>query len=93
MEPKTRKKSTLLTKRTEMEVKLKVLKVTVVLDRQATDTIILSLDMPTPFPEMKYAGTMKLEARQGYGVQWCQEVLGLRSEDIEVISIPTRLLE
>jgi hypothetical protein len=36
---------------------------------------------------MKYPGTMKLEARQGYGVKWCQEALGIKPEDIEVINI------
>lgn len=76
-----------------MEIKLQVRKITVVLDSQGTDTILLSLnDMPTPFPEMKYAGTMKLETRQGYGVQWCQEALGLKSEDIEVIALDPRPL-
>lgn len=54
------------------------------MDRQGTDTISLHIDdMPTPFPEMKYAGTLKLE----YGVQWCQEALGVKEGDIEVIKI------
>ena len=71
-----------------MEIKLNVRRVTVLLDRQGMDTVFLHLDdMPTPFPEMKYPGAMKLSARQGYGVQWCQEALGLKLEDIETIRV------
>ena len=57
-------------------------KVTVLLT-YGTDQITLTLDGPTPFPEMKYELQARIEARQGYGAQWVRENLGVEPKIIE----------
>ena len=59
----------------------KILKAIVVLTR-GTDEISLEIEAPTPFPEMMYAPTLKMMARSGYGVEWCEKVLGITPEVI-----------
>ena len=61
---------------------LKVLKA-VVIQSGGTDKITLHLDAPTPFPEMDYEAIAHVEARQGYGPEWCRTVLGVDPEVIK----------
>lgn len=60
---------------------LKILAATVLMG-DGTDQIFLHLDHPTAFPEMKYAPMATLQARQGFGVEWCRKVLGLEPETV-----------
>ena len=67
-----------------MEFTFKATKVTVVVSPTSTDTIYITLDAPTTFPEMGYKPFFKIEARKGYGVQWCMENLGVEPEVQEI---------
>lgn len=64
-----------------MEITLKVTSAKVLLT-DATDLIILDIDLPTTFPEMKYAFTLRTEARYDYGVEYCRSVLKIEPEVI-----------
>lgn len=57
-------------------IELKVKSCTLILS-SATDKIVLNVELPTAFPEMKYDCSFSTDARHGYGEQWCKEVLGL----------------
>jgi hypothetical protein len=65
------------------ELTLKVKRAVVVVNI-GVDRISLELDLPTPFPEMKYEASALIEARHGYGEQWCREVLGMEPEVIDI---------
>ena len=56
----------------------------VVIYTSGTDTIIMWLDTPSPFPfpELATPVTVTLEARKGYGVEWCRTVLGIEPQVI-----------
>lgn len=62
-----------------MELKLNIKSITVLLT-DGTDVITLHLDSESAFPEMKYAPTMKMEARQNYGVEYCRNVFNIEPE-------------
>lgn len=64
-------------------IQIEVIKAVVLIGRPGPDTITLTLDAPTPFPEMGYDAQMRIEARKGYGIQWCKEVLQLEPEVID----------
>ena len=66
-----------------MELNLKIKKAKVLIT-DGTDIINLYLDADTAFPEMKYEPVMKMEARKGYGVEYCREKLGFEPEIIDV---------
>jgi hypothetical protein len=65
-----------------MNLNLKVKKAVVLLS-PGTDIILLTLDEATSFPEMKYPPVFKMEARHGYGVEYCQKVLKLKPRIIQ----------
>ncbi len=60
---------------------LNVTKITVLI-QGGTDKITLYFNAPSPFPEMKYPANAVIEARQGYGVEWCRTVLGREPDEI-----------
>lgn len=64
-----------------MKITLEVKKATVLLT-YAADQIQLILDLPTPFPEMKFEAQARIDARYDYGEQWCKENLGITPEII-----------
>lgn len=68
-----------------METTLKVKRATVITS-DGTDKVQLSLEAPSPFPEMRYAPYAVVEARQGYGVEWCKTVLGINPDVIHAES-------
>jgi hypothetical protein len=68
-----------------IDITLKVKKITILL-HEGTDRISLELDAPSPFPEMKYKASAVIEARHGYGVEWCRTVLGREPDEIIEVS-------
>jgi hypothetical protein len=64
-----------------MNVTLNVRKV-VVLITDATDKIVMHLDMPSSYPITKYESTATIDAAYDCGVSWCQENLGITPEII-----------
>jgi hypothetical protein len=67
---------------TNMAAKLpKITKVEVLLT-EGTDSIKLTLDAPTPFPEMQYKAFATIETQAGYGVKWCKDVLGVEPDRV-----------
>lgn len=63
-------------------VSLKVSKVTVVVS-SGSDKVILMLEEETPYPEAKWPGSATIDARQGYGAEWCRKVLNIEPEVID----------
>lgn len=63
-----------------MEITITISKATVIQNKHTTDTVILHSDLPTAYPELKYPTSLRLEARQGYGVTWCRKVLKIEPE-------------
>lgn len=63
------------------QIMLRVIKATVLLTN-GTDKICLTLNTPTPFPEMGYPATATIDTRCGYGEEWCKTVLGIEPEVI-----------
>jgi len=72
-----------------MNIRFKIKKITVLVESLGTDTILITLDEPTPYPEMKYDGNAKIEVAAGYGIEWCKKVLGVSNP--EIISMKTGL--
>lgn len=61
-----------------------VIKDIVVISRRGyTDQISFQIDAETPFPEMECEPTVTIQARQGYGAEWCRNVLGIDPEVIK----------
>ncbi len=67
-----------------MLISLNVKNVSCLIHTRGADTIILLLEGPTPYPEMGYDGTAKIEVAPGYGVEWCQKVLGVEPTIIDL---------
>lgn len=44
-----------------------------ILTGKGTDYIMFDSNLPTAFPEMRYACSFKIEARAGYGETWLKE--------------------
>jgi hypothetical protein len=65
-----------------MKINLNVKKVTVMTGLHGPDQVDLLLDMPPAFPECGYDGVASIKTRQGYGIQWCRENLGIEPEVI-----------
>lgn len=53
----------------EYIIKIKNIKIVL---SENTDTIFIYPDLPTTFPEMKYEASLKLDARKGYGKEYCR---------------------
>ena len=66
-----------------MNININITKVCVIECKYRTDIINIHTELPTAHPEMKYPVTFQTEARKGYGVQWCREVLGFEPEVID----------
>lgn len=64
-------------------ISVKINKVVVLRRRNATDLIYLTIDAPTPFPNMKYEAKFSGEAQHGYGVEWVKSTLGVDPEIID----------
>lgn len=60
-------------------------KVVVTTNRYVTDQIrIYAPYLPTAFPGMgDYPVHFRVDARQGYGTEWCRQVLGVEPEIVE----------
>ena len=58
-----------------MEIKIK--SATVVTGLGADVIFLDAENLPTPFPEMQYAATLKVEARKGYGAEWVRSVFDI----------------
>jgi hypothetical protein len=71
-----------------VKITLDVKRVTVLIST-GTDKIDLELNAPTSFPEMGYPASAGIEARHGYGVEWCKTVLGVDPEIIDARVAPT----
>lgn len=63
-------------------ISFNVTKAQVVINNHGTDLICLQVDAPTTYPEMKYPTTLTINARHGYGEQWCKEVFDITPEII-----------
>jgi len=63
---------------------LKINRCSVLCTEDGTDIIFLYPDIESPFPEMKYPAAIEMQARKGYGVEYCKKVLGLEPEVINV---------
>jgi hypothetical protein len=60
-----------------MEFTLKIKEIFII-PTMGTDKINIELeDAPSAFPEMKYPVTMVIEARKGYGTDWCEKMFGI----------------
>jgi len=66
-----------------MDIKLKVKKIKLLLT-SGTDIISITLDEDSSFPNMNYDTTMKIECQQGYGEEYCKNIIGLKPEIIDV---------
>jgi hypothetical protein len=47
-----------------------------------TDQIFFWPDLPTPFPEMKYEPSLKMETRAGYAEEWLREAFGIEADKV-----------
>jgi len=56
-----------------------------ILKRRGTDLVNFTFMGPTPFPKMKYQGTVTVEVEKGHGEQWLKDCFGI--EDAEVITV------
>lgn len=66
-----------------MDITFKVKRVIVMTNLPGTDKVSLTLDALTPFPALGYDGHADIEVLAGYGVEWCQKVLGVEPEIID----------
>ena len=66
----------------ETFLSVKIKKVTLLIT-SSTDRIMITLDEETAFPEMKYPPHLVMEARHGYGLEYCRRVLKLEPEVIK----------
>ena len=53
-----------------MEIKIRAI---TILLTDGTDRISFKTELPTPYPEMKYPADLRMDARRGYGEQYCRE--------------------
>ena len=65
------------------QLTVRVVRASVLTGLPGTDQISLYLEAPTPFPEMGYEPSLKMEARKGYGVEYCRVVFGIEPEVIQ----------
>jgi hypothetical protein len=65
-------------------LKLNILRCSVMCVAGETDTVFIYPDIETPFPEMKYAAVFEMKVKKGYGVEYCQKVLGLEPKVINL---------
>jgi hypothetical protein len=65
-----------------MKITLEIKSATVAIS-SGTDHISLMVDLPTTFPELKYPTFIKIDARHGYGEQYCKEILGIEPKVIQ----------
>jgi hypothetical protein len=49
-----------------------------------TDIIFVYPDLETPFPELKIPPVFEMQVRKGYGVEYCQKVLGLEPKVVNL---------
>jgi hypothetical protein len=71
-----------------VEITLKYKRVSVLIGTPGTDRVMITLEGPTPFPEMGYDGGANIEVRKGYGVEWCRAALGIEPDEIIDASAP-----
>jgi hypothetical protein len=68
-------------------ISLEIKSITVIVDNCGPDTLYFNstrlrihaeeLEIPSPFPALGYAPCLKMEAAQGYGVEWCRKTFGI----------------
>jgi len=66
-----------------MKLNVKVKKVQVLITH-GTDLINITVDESSSFPNMQYPTVMKIECQKGYGKEYCENVLGLTPEVLDV---------
>ncbi len=66
-----------------MDINFKVKKI-IVITGGGTDEIHIYPDLKTTFPEMRYSPIMKMEARQGYGIEYCVKNFDINPEVINL---------
>ena len=71
------------------DVTLKVVKATLVTYNHL-DTLYLEIEAPTTFPEIGGPPQVQIQAREGYGAEWCRQVLKLDPEVIDVAALQKR---
>ena len=67
-------------------IKIEETKVTVITEKDCTDTIIIQFDGPNPFPlsDMhNYKPQFFLEVQQGLGIEYCRNVFNVEPEIID----------
>jgi hypothetical protein len=47
----------------------------------------MTLNAPTPYPNLNYAASTILRAAQGYGIQWVRETMKVEPEVIDVSAL------
>lgn len=62
-----------------MNIKIKHIQVILA---SGPDTIILTPDLETPFPNMKDPASLKMDAQKGYGIEWVRKVFGREPDEI-----------
>jgi len=60
-----------------MKSQINVTKITVLVRKGETDIVYFNAELTTPFPEMDYSASLKMEAKKGYGVKWVKENFGV----------------
>lgn len=69
-----------------IEKTIRIKKITLLCMNNTTDKIVLLLDAPTAFPEMKYETTLEMSARKGYGKEFIQEYFGCEPDEVLVVN-------
>jgi len=64
-----------------MNIPLPVKKAAILVDF-TNDSIHLTLDMPSTYPQIGYEPIMKIDLAAGHGLQWCQDNLGIKNPEI-----------
>lgn len=69
-----------------MDLNVKVKNVQLLIT-DGTDLIRITIDGESSFPTMKYPTVMKIECQKGYGKEYCENILGLTPEILDVASL------
>jgi hypothetical protein len=70
----------------ELEVKMKILKITVVHQRSSVDLLWIKTDLPSPFPAVSSEElTLTVQCKAGYGEEYCK--ICFKQDPNEVLTI------
>ena len=65
-------------------LKMKIAKCTVTCTDNGHDIICIYPDIASPFPEVNLPADFEMKVKRGYGVEYCQKVLGLEPKIINL---------